>query len=203
MQNCLNNQNLVLKEQLIGRNINKKFQQKDKTNTFFLIGPRFHRVNRLFVLSFENEGNRKVSTGYYLLIVEIKDYNIMIDGKNQPVKIVEIKDYNVMVDGKNLFDQPVKSDTRTYDNIWRIATGQGDDHATGCLLDYNYFSKHKMIAIDLIKQQALDADADNLILVEMWMFFIIEEPKEIILDFSKGTEYFNIVIQFFFNIISI
>ena len=35
------------------------------------------------------------------------------------------------------------------------------------------------------------------------MFFIIEEPKEIILDFSKGTEYFNIVIQFFFNIISI
>ena len=117
MQNCLNNQNLVLKEQLIGRNINKKFQQKHKTNTFFLIGPRFHRVNRLFVLSFENEGNRKVSTGYYLLIVEIKDYNVMIDGKNQPVKIVEIKDYNVMVDGKNLFDQPVKSDTRTYDNI--------------------------------------------------------------------------------------
>ena len=117
MQNCLNNQNLVLKEQLIGRNINKKFQQKDKTNTFFLIGPRFHRVNRLFVLLFENEGNRKVSTGYYLLIVEIKDYNVMIDGKNQPVKIVEIKDYNVMVDGKNLFDQPVKSDTRTYDNI--------------------------------------------------------------------------------------
>ena len=44
-----------------------------------------------------------------------------------------------------------------------------------------------MIAIDLIKQQALDADADNLILVEMLMFFIIEEPKEIILDFPKGT----------------
>ena len=114
----------------------------------------------------------------------------MINGKNvfdQPVKSVEIKDYNVMVDGKNLFDEPVKSDTRTYDNIWRIATGQGDDHATVCLLDYNYFNKHKMIAIDLIKQQALDADADNLILVEMLMFFIIEEPKEIILDFPKGT----------------
>ena len=45
------------------------------------------------------------------------------------------------------------------DNIWKIATGQGDDYTTGCLLDYNYFKKHyKLMAIDLSKQQALDAD---------------------------------------------
>ena len=42
---------------------------------------------------------------------------------------------------------------RTYDNIQKIATVQGDDYTTGCLLDYNYFNNHdKMIAIDLSKQ---------------------------------------------------
>ena len=51
------------------------------------------------------------------------------------------------------FDQPVKSDMRTYDNIRKIATGQGDDYTTGCLLNYPYFKDHyNMIAIDLSKQ---------------------------------------------------
>ena len=64
-----------------------------------------------------------------------------------------------MIDGKNFFYQPVESDIRTYDNIRKIATGQGDDYTAGCLLDYNYFSKHyKVIAIYLSKQQALDGD---------------------------------------------
>ena len=72
---------------------------------------------------------------------------------------VEIKDYNVMVNGRNFFDQPVKNDLRTFDNIQKIATGQGDSCATGCLQDYNYFRKYyKMIVINLSKQQALDAD---------------------------------------------
>ena len=58
-----------------------------------------------------------------------------------------------MIDVKNFFDQPVKSDMRTYDNIQKIATVQGDDYTTGCLLDYNYFNNYdKMIAIDLSKQ---------------------------------------------------
>ena len=45
----------------------------------------------------------------------------------------EIKDYNVKIDGKNFFDQPVKSDIRTYDNIRKITTDQGDDCTTGLL----------------------------------------------------------------------
>ena len=53
--------------------------------------------------------------------------------------IVEIKDYNNMIDEQNLFDQSVKNHLRTYDNIRKIATGQGDDYTSGCLLDYNYF----------------------------------------------------------------
>ena len=64
-----------------------------------------------------------------------------------------------MTGGKNFFDQPINSDLKTYENIRRIATGQGDDYTTGCLLDYSYLKEnYKMIAIDLTKQQVLDAD---------------------------------------------
>ena len=64
-----------------------------------------------------------------------------------------------MIDGKNFFDQPIKNDKVTYETIRKIAIGQGDHYTTGCFLDYTYFKKYyKMIAIDLSKQQALDAD---------------------------------------------
>ena len=119
---------------------------------------------------------------------------------------VEIKDYNVMIDEKNFFDQPFKNNLRTYDNIRNIITGQGNYYTAGCLLDYNYLNNYyKTIAIDLSKQQALDADpkaiqqinfTGNLIRRNVEsesrndntvMFFIIEEAKETILDFSQGT----------------
>ena len=47
-----------------------------------------------------------------------------------------------MIDERNVFDQPVKSDRKTYENIRKIKTGQGDDYTTGCLLDYNYLKKN-------------------------------------------------------------
>ena len=111
---------------------------------------------------------------------------------------VEIKDYNVMIDGKNFFDQPVKNNKVTYGNIRKIATGQGDDYTTGCLLDYTYFKKYyKMIAIDLSKQQALDADPKAIQQINFIanldragytrIYFILEEAKETVLDFSQGT----------------
>ena len=60
---------------------------------------------------------------------------------------------------KNVFDQPVKNNKVTYENIRKIATGQRDDYITGCLLDYNYFKNYyKMIAADLSRQRALDTD---------------------------------------------
>ena len=66
---------------------------------------------------------------------------------------------HVMIDGKIFFDQPINSMTKTFENIRKIAIGQEDDYTTGCFLDYPYFKDHyKMIAIDLSKQQALDAD---------------------------------------------
>ena len=46
-----------------------------------------------------------------------------------------------MIYGQNVFDQPIRNDLITYDNIRKLATGQGDDYTTGCLLDYDYFKK--------------------------------------------------------------
>ena len=64
-----------------------------------------------------------------------------------------------MIDRQKFFDQPVKSDMRTYDNIQKIATGQGDDYTTGCLLDYPFFKRlYNMTKLDLSKQQPLVAD---------------------------------------------
>ena len=60
---------------------------------------------------------------------------------------MEIKDFNVMIDERNFFDQPLKIDLKTYDSkdynkIRKIATGQNDDYSAGCLLDYPYFKKY-------------------------------------------------------------
>ena len=64
-----------------------------------------------------------------------------------------------MINGRDFFDQPIKNDLKAYDNIRKIATGQGDDYTTGCLLDYPYFKRYyKLIAKDLSKQQKLEAD---------------------------------------------
>ena len=64
-----------------------------------------------------------------------------------------------MIHGQYFFDQPVNYNLLTYDNIRKIATGQGDDYTNGCLLDYIYFKTYyKMIAIDLSKQETLDTD---------------------------------------------
>ena len=63
-----------------------------------------------------------------------------------------------MINGEKCFDQPVKTNKVTYEKIRKIATDQGDDYTTGCLIDYPYFKdSYKMIAVDLSKQQALDA----------------------------------------------
>ena len=101
-----------------------------------------------------------------------------------------------MIDGKN-FDQPIKIFFFNFENIQKIVTGQGDDYAPGCLLDYNHFKKfYKMIAINLSKQQALDFDPKAIQQINFAanlgraghtaMYCIIKEIKENVLDFSQG-----------------
>ena len=157
----------------------------------YLTDPRFQGVNRIFVLSFENSTNRTVHTKYYLPTTEIKHCNVMIDGQN-------------------LFDQPVKNYLRTYDNIQKVAIGQGNDYTTGYLLCYNYFNNYyKMIAIDLSKQQALDADPKAIKQINFTgnleknatIFFVIEEAKKQFNIFTRNCE--SIASLFYFNIISV
>ena len=103
-----------------------------------------------------------------------------------------------MIDLKNFFDQPVKpvkNDGRRHDNLRNITTRQRDDFTIGGLLHNVYLkSYYKMIAIDLSKQQPLDADpkamqqinfTGNLDRAGNTMFFIIDKAKETILDFSQ------------------
>ena len=148
-------------------------------NLNYLIEPSFQGVNRLFVLAFESDAQRTSHYNYYLPNVEIKSYNIMIDGEN-------------------FFDQPIKNNKITYENIRKVATGRGDDYTTGFLLDYSHFmDTYKMVAVDLSKQQVLDADPRAIQKINFAanldragntrVYFILEEPKETILDFSQGT----------------
>ena len=103
-----------------------------------------------------------------------------------------------MIDGKNALDHQVKYNKVTYENIRKIAAGQGDDYTTGCLLDYTYFKKYqKKIATDLSKRQALDADPKAIQQINVTanlnragntrFYFILEEAKETVFEFSQGT----------------
>ena len=148
-------------------------------NLNHLVKPSFQGVNGFFVLAFENDTQRTGAKGYYLPTVEIKNYNVMINGEN-------------------FLDQPVKNNKVTYENIRKIATGQGDDYTTGCSLNYQYTKNYyKIIPIDLSKQQALNADPRAIQQINFTanldragntrIYFILEEAKETILDFSQGT----------------
>ena len=102
----------------------------------YLIDPTFTKVNRLFVLAFENEEGRTSFSDYY-------------------VPKVEIKDYNVLIDQKPFSEIPVKNKEETYEAIIEMSKNNG--YITANLLDYEYFPKHyKLIAIDLSKQIELE-----------------------------------------------
>ena len=109
-------------------------------------------------------------------------------------KSKNLKNHNFMIDRKIFFDQPVQSNMRAYDSILKLSTNQRDDPTNGCFLDYDYLNNYcKMIAIDLSKQQALDADPKAIQQIHFTgnlhrdedgtMFVIIKQAKETVLDF--------------------
>ena len=146
---------------------------------------RLGGVKRLFVLAYDNTaGNNQVSIDSF---------------KKHFLARIKTENYNIEIDGKNFYDQPINDSIKQYDEIRKISTGQGDDYTTGCLLDFAYFEKnYRLIAVDLSKQKALDADsraiqqiiftgktkaaADN---TRVIIYYILEQSKEIILEFAK------------------
>ena len=152
-----------------------------------LLNSSWQGVKRLFVLAYNNAtGNDPVSVDSY---------------KKYFLSRVKVDNYNIKIDGRNFYDQPINDSIRQYDEVRKISTGQGDDYTTGCLLDYSYFEKnYTLIAADLSKQKALDADSRAIQQIiftgsikttvantRLVIFYVLEKPKETILKFSKGT----------------
>ena len=150
--------------------------QPKNNNLNYLIDPAFTNVNRLRLLSFtrDDAGDNRDSFSHYY------------------VRNVEIKDFNVLTDGKNFFDLPVKIKEEAYEKI--IEMSNNNDYTTGNLLDFAYFKEnYRLIAIDLSKQTKLKdpqqinfigkLDKDN----GATMFFIIEKSEETTFNFSQNS----------------
>ena len=142
-------------------------EQIQPQNNNYLIDPTFTNVNRLFVLSFTrtNAGDDRDSFSDYY------------------VPNVEVKDFNVLIDGKSFFDLPVKNEEEAYEKI--IERSNNSDYTTGNLLDFSYFKKtYKLIETDLSKQtklkdlQKISYTGKLLATHGATMFFITEKSQE-------------------------
>ena len=92
---------------------------------------------------------------------------------------------------------------KQYDEVRKVSIGYGDDYITGCLLDYAYFEdNYKLIAVDLSKQKALDADPRAIQQIvfqgvvggndgtKIRQSTILEQSKETMLEFSNEQQKF-------------
>ena len=145
------------------------------------LDPSFQGVNRLFIMAYSSENDdqptRNGRTKYYLPRIDLKIYNVIIDGRN-------------------FYDNPIESDIEKYRELKKVMIGKGEDYTTGSLLDYDYFKKnYKLVAVDLSKQKELDADPRAIQQIEFkymletnsTIYWVLEKSKETILEFYKGT----------------
>ena len=122
-----------------------------RKNLYELLNASFQGVKRLFVLA--NTIAAPVGTNPADNTAGIKNNWKYFLSRG------EIKNYDVLIDGRNSYDQPINDIVKQYNEIGKVSTGYGDDYTTGCLLDYAYFKdNYILIAVDLSKQKALDAD---------------------------------------------
>ena len=117
-------------------------------NLYELLNASFQGVERLFVLAYAIDAgdNADQETG-------IKD------NKKYFLPRRKIENCNVLIDGRTFYDQSINGIIKQYDEVTKVSTGHGDEYTTDCLLDYVYFKENcRLIAVDLSKQKALDAD---------------------------------------------
>ena len=155
--------------------------QNNNNNLNYLIDPTFTSVNTLFVLSFESiEGNNVK-----------KDYRDSFS--HYYVPNIQIKDYNVLIDGKSFFNLPVKNEEEAYEKIIKMSNNV--DCTTGNLLDFAYFKENcRLIATDLSKQTKInDPQQINFIgKIENenngeTIFFIIQRTEKTTFEFSQNS----------------
>ena len=150
--------------------------QPQNNNLNYLIDPKFTNVNRSFVLSFTRTnagGGRDSFSDYY-------------------VSNVEIKDFNVLIDGKGFFDLPKKNEEEAYKKFFEMSNN--NDYTTGNSLDFGYCKENeKLIAIDLSKQTK-SKDPQQMNFIGKLQkddgaknFFIIEKSEETTFNFSQHS----------------
>ena len=152
-----------------------------------MLDSSYQGVQRLFALAYNNTaGNKQVSIDFF---------------KKYFLPRVKIENYNIKIDGRNFYDQPVNDSIKQYNEVRKISTGQAYDYTTGCLLDFVYVEKnYRLIATDLSKQKDLDVHSRAIQLIiftgktkstvantRVKIYYNLEQSKEIILEFSKGT----------------
>ena len=157
--------------------------------TRFALVAAFQGINRLFVLAFDDTPADEAADAPALR--NLAANQVIRNGyRKYFVYRVDITSYIVLIDGRNVYDQPIHDSIRKYDEIRKIATGKGDNYATGCLLDYDYFrNNYQLIAVDLSKQRELDANPRAIQQIEFIgmlktrsnIFTILEKSKETIL----------------------
>ena len=159
------------------------------TNIYKLLNASFQGVRRLFVLA------------YVVAAGAANDEAGIKDNKKYFLPRGEIKNYNVLIDGRNFYDQPINDLIKQYDEVRKVSTGHGDDYTTGSLLDYAYFKdNYKLIEVDVSKQKALDADPTRAIQqivfqgvvggddnTKIRLYTILKQSKETLLEYYKGT----------------
>ena len=148
--------------------------QAATNNLNFLIDPTFNNVNRLFVLAFPNEEDRRYFSKYY-------------------APTVEIKDYNVIIDGEPFYEIPIKNKEETYKAITEVIRNYLL-RTTGNEFNFEYFCEHyKLIAIDFSKQKS-DLKNQQINFIgrleqNATIFFIVEEKGTTGLKFTKFFGY--------------
>ena len=98
----------------------------------------FHGVKRFLVLVFNNTTEDVAEN-------PINKTNNRVLGNNHRkyfLPRVNVTNYDMLMDSRNFYDQPINDQIKKYDEIRKIATGQGDYYTTGCLLDYQYFKDY-------------------------------------------------------------
>ena len=124
---------------------------KQGKNIHELLNTSFQGVKRLFVLAYFINAPANNNPA--------DDTAGIKNNKKYFLPRGEIKNYNVLTDGRNFYDQPINDIIKQYNEIRKISAGYGDDYTTGCLLDYAcYKDNYRLIAVNLSKQKALDAD---------------------------------------------
>ena len=164
---------------------NKTFDENDYIRE--LLDSSYQGVTRLFVLAYRDcGGSNRVTADSH---------------RRYFLRRVKIENCNIEIDGRNFYDQPINDLIKQYDEVRKASTGQGDGYTTGCLLDFAYFEKnYRLIAVDLSKKKALDADSRAIQQIiftgkikateantRVIIYYILEQSKETILEFSKGT----------------